>query len=118
MDVNAEELRQRWDAYAKAYAATDDAERRRLLEESVSDDVVFTNPGGEGESRQTLSAHIDNLQASMPGAYFVTDKVFVHHGELLAVWALHKQDGSKVATGYNFVRPGPDGRFSYMAGFF
>jgi hypothetical protein len=31
---------------------------------------------------------------------------------------MDKQDGTKVATGYNFVRTDQDGRFSYMAGFF
>jgi hypothetical protein len=44
--------------------------------------------------------------------------VFVHHDELLAVWVLHRQDSDRTQTGYNFVRPDRDGRFSYMAGFF
>ena len=52
------------------------------------------------------------------GAYVKTEKVFAHHGEVLAVWSMYKRDDVKVATGYNFVRPDDDGRFSYMAGFF
>jgi hypothetical protein len=118
MDTATDTLKQHWNAYAAAYGATAEDERERLLEESVSDDVIFTNPGGEGKSRTGLSAHIANLQKSMPGAYFSTDRLLVHHGELLAIWSMHKQDGTKVATGYNFVRPGQDGRFAYMAGFF
>ncbi len=118
MNADTDTLKQHWHAYAAAYSATDENERQKLLEQSVAEDVVFTNPGGEGKTRAGLSAHIGNLQNSMPGAYFSTEKIFVHHGELLAIWSMHKQDGSKVATGYNFVRPDQDGRFAYMAGFF
>ena len=118
MDSVTEPLAQHWNAYAAAYSATSEEERERLLEQSVSENVVFTNPGGEGKSRAAMSAHIANFQKTMPGVYFSTDKTFVHHGELLAIWSLHKPDGAKLATGYNFVRPGLDGRFEYMAGFF
>jgi hypothetical protein len=111
-------LEANWEAYLKAYGAVADDERERLLAQSVTDGVVFTNPGGEGQRREGLIAHIQNFQASMPGTYFSTERVFVHHGEVLAIWAMHKPDGTKAATGYNFVRPGNDGRFAYMAGFF
>jgi hypothetical protein len=79
---------------------------------------VFTNPGGEGSSRAGLDAHIAQFQASMPGMHFSTDKVFLHHGEVLAVWSMYKPDRSKVATGYNFVNLDDEGRFRYIAGFF
>jgi hypothetical protein len=118
MEHSADVLTANWKAYADAYAATDEQERNALLQACVSDDVEFTNPGGEGRGRATLSAHIAKVQQSMHGAYFRTEKTYVHHGELLAVWALCKQDDTKIAAGYNFVRPGADGRFDYMAGFF
>jgi hypothetical protein len=116
--MDEDSLTRNWNAYFAAYATVDSDERQRLLERSVSEDVVFTNPGGEGKSRAALNAHIEGFQKSMPGAYFRTDKIHVHHGELLAVWTMYKPDGSKVATGYNFVRPDAQGLFSYMAGFF
>jgi hypothetical protein len=118
MENPVETLRAKWTAYADAYGATDAQERDALLEECVSEDVRFTNPGGNGQGRATLSAHIAKLQQAMPDTHFRTERIYVHHGELLAVWALYKQDDSRIATGYNFVRPGPDGRFDYMAGFF
>jgi hypothetical protein len=118
MDAVINSLEQHWRSYTAAFDATSEDERERLLEQCVSEEVIFTNPGGEGKSRAGLSAHIGNFQKSMPGAHFSTEKIFVHHGELLAIWTLYKQDGGKVATGYNFVRPDEDGRFEYMAGFF
>jgi hypothetical protein len=50
--------------------------------------------------------------------YFSTDKLYAQPDKLLAVWSMHKQDGTKVAAGYNFVLPDEQGRFNYMAGFF
>jgi hypothetical protein len=109
---------EQWNAYMSAFAAVDREERDRLLRQSVSDDVVFTNPGGNGTTRAGLSAHIADFQAKMPSMTFSTDKVYLNQGELLAVWSLYKPDHVKVATGYNFVRLDANGRFSYMAGFF
>lgn len=107
-----------WNAYLLAFGPVEDAERDRLLEQSVSEDVVFTNPGGDGETRLGLTAHIEDFRRKMPGMYFGTDKLFLHHNEVLAVWSMYKADHTKVATGYNFVRLDAAGRFSYMAGFF
>jgi hypothetical protein len=116
MSANIHE--QLWNAYMSAFGAVEADERERLLEQSVSDNVVFTNPGGEGETRAGLIKHIEDFQNKMPGCHFKTDRLINHHGESLAVWSMYKQDGAKVATGYNFVQYGADGRFSYMAGFF
>ncbi len=116
--MNTETLEQRWTAYMAAFGAVADDERERLLERSVSEDVTFTNPGGEGKSRVSLAAHIEKFQKANPGAYFSTDRLLAQPDKFLAIWSMYKQDGTKVATGYNFVRPDQDGRFSYMAGFF
>lgn len=109
---------EQWNAYMLAFGSDQSEERERLLQQSVSGDVIFTNPGGNGKSRATLSAHIADFRAKMPGMYFGTDKVFVTQGELLAVWSMYKPDNTKVATGYNFVRLDQAGHFEYMAGFF
>lgn len=118
MKSAADSLADKWNAYAAAYGTVDEQERNALLDTCVCDDVEFVNPGGAGHGRAALGAHIARLQQSMPGARFETERTYVQHGELLAVWALYKQGGVKIATGYNFVRCGQDGRFAYMAGFF
>jgi hypothetical protein len=116
--MDTETMEQRWNAYMAAFGATAEDERERLLEGSVSEDVIFSNPRGEGKSRAGLVAHIEKFQRANPGAYFSTDKLYAQPDKLLAMWSMYRQDGTKVATGYNFVRADPDGRFSYMAGFF
>ena len=107
-----------WTAYLKAYGPISAEERKRLLTQSVADGVVFTNPAGEGTTRDGLITHIEGFQKQSPGAYFTTDKVYARRGELLAIWSMHKAGRTKVATGYNFVRFADDGRLEYMAGFF
>ncbi len=116
--MNTETLAQNWNAYMAAFNTADQNERERLLEQSVADDVVFTNPGGEGNSRAVLSAHIAKFQVGNRGVYFSTEKLYPQADKLLAIWSMHTPDGAKVASGYNFVRPQQDGRFEYMAGFF
>jgi hypothetical protein len=116
--MSIQSLEQCWNDYMAAFAAADEDTRLRLLDKSVADDVIFTNPGGEGSSRRGLSTHIAAFRQGNPDAFFTTDKVYPQADKLLAIWSMHKQDGTKVATGYNFVTPGPDGRLRYMAGFF
>lgn len=108
----------RWNLYMAAFKEADGTRRASLLEGSVSEDVVFTNPGGEGKSRVGLDAHIMQFRTANPGTYFSTDKIYDQRDKLLALWSMYKPDGVKVANGYNFVTPGADGRFIYMAGFF
>ncbi len=104
MTANIQE--QFWNAYMEAFGAVEADERARLLTQSVTDDVVFTNPGGEGKTRESLIKHIEDFQTKMPGCHFKTDRLINHHGECLAVWSMYKQDGAKVATGYNFLQSG------------
>jgi hypothetical protein len=116
--MNLEALKDNWNAYMAAYGSIVEDERIRLLEQSVTDDVVFTNPAGDGSTRAGLNAHIAKFQQGFPGAYFTTDQILAQQDKLLAVWSLFKADGTKVTTGYNYVRPDDQGRFTYMAGFF
>jgi len=116
--MDRDTLQENWNAYLDAYGAEDPEERARLLARSVTDDVVFTNPAGDGRTRAGLEAHIAAFQKGNPGAYFATDKLFPQKDKMLAIWSLYSRDGTRRATGYNFVRPDETGRFSYLAGFF
>jgi SnoaL-like domain len=116
--MNTSTIEQHWNAYMDAFSATAEDERTRLLEQSVSGDVIFTNPGGKGQGRAALFDHIGQFQKANPGNYFSTEKIYAQPDKLLAVWSMHKPDGTAVVKGYNFVRPDRDFRFEYMAGFF
>src|ERR1700759_3854858 len=59
-----------WNAYLDAYADVSKEERKRLLAESVSDDVLSTNPGDETQGFENLVAHVEQFQHRLPGSYF------------------------------------------------
>ena len=116
--MTKEVIEAQWNAYFSAFGTVADEERDRLLEQCVSEDLVFTNPGGSGKTRLGLTAHIEDFRRKMPGMYFGTDKLFFQEKQFLAIWSMYKPDQTKVATGYNFVTLDDDGKFNYMAGFF
>jgi hypothetical protein len=116
--MNTDTIEQLFKSYLDAYADIAPAERERLLRQSVSDDVGFTNPTGDGKGFSNLIEHIEGFQKRAPGAYFKSNKLLAHHGELLAEWALFKKDGSEFTTGHTYGRLNEQGRLTHLAGFF
>jgi hypothetical protein len=111
-------LQQLWKAYLDAYSDIAVAERERLLRQSVTDDIVFTSPTGEGQGFGNLLAHIAQFQKQFPGAYFKCNKLFSHHGQLLSEWTMFNKDGSDLRTAHTFARLDAQGRLAHLAGFF
>jgi hypothetical protein len=93
-------------------------ERERLLRESVADDIVFSNPiGDEGEGFASLLEHVSQFQAKNPGGYFQNRELLIHHGQLLAAWTMHRQDGSQLAAAHTYARFDDHGRLTSTTGF-
>jgi len=101
---------------AWADIATD--EQEHLLRQSVTDDVAFTNPVGEGEGFGNLVEHIGQFQKQFPGAYFKNSQLLTHHGQLLAEWTMYNKNGSEFLTGQSYARFSEQGRLTHLAGFF
>ena len=62
--MNLENLQERWKRYLDAFSPVDHVERERLLRQSVSADVVFTNPTGEGRGLEALIEHTAQFQSN------------------------------------------------------
>lgn len=60
------------------------AEQERLLRSSVAEDVVYTNPGVEGQGLHNLLKHISVFQRRFPGHYFRVNWFRQQHGQLLS----------------------------------
>lgn len=116
--MNIDKIQQAWKSYLDAYGDVPATERERLLKCSVSEEVSYTNPTGEGRGLNALLEHTVNFQKQMPGAYFVSNKLITHHGELLSEWTMYREDGAAVATAHTFARINEQGLLTYMAGFF
>jgi hypothetical protein len=111
-------MEQVWKDYLDAYGNVSPEERKRLLRQSVSDDVVSANPAEESQGLDNLVAHVEQFQQRLPGAYFKSNKLFVHHGQLLSEWTLYKSDDSALRTAHTYARFNEQERLTHLTGFF
>ena len=107
-----------WKSYLEAYGDVAPEERKRLLRQSVSEDVVSSNPGEELSGFEGLVEHVEQFQQRLPGAYFKLDKLMFHHEQVLVEWTLHKSDGTALRTAHTYGRFGEQGLLSQLTGFF
>lgn len=107
-----------WNAYLKAYGGVSSEDRRRLLSESVSGDVLSTNPGDETQGLESLVAHVEEFQRRLPGSYFTMNSLKFHHEQALAEWTLYKADGTAVTTACTYGVFNDEGRLKKLIGFF
>ena len=106
-----------FEAYLDAFAATSLAEQERLLRSSVAEDVVFTNPGVEGQGLQNLLRHISVFQEHFPGHRFRVNWFRQQHGQMLAEWAQVGEDGGELVTAHSYGRLNEFSVIAHLAGF-
>ena len=111
------ELQKIFEAYLDAFAATSVAEQERLLRSSVAEDVVYTNPGVEGQGLRNLLKHISVFQERFPGHRFRVNWFRQQHGQLLSEWTQVGQAGEDRVTAHSYGRLNELGRITHLAGF-
>ena len=107
-----------WKSYLEAYSNVSPEERRRLLEQTVSDDIVSANPGDEFHGLESLIVHVEQFQQRLPGAYFKLNKLLFHHEQALSEWTLYKGDDTALRTANTYGRFDDQGRLTQLTGFF
>jgi len=111
-------VEQVWNAYLEAYGDVSTEDRRRLLTESVSKDVLSTNPGDETHGLENLMAHVVQFQNRLPGSYFKINSLKFHHEQVLTEWTLYKADGTPVTTAHTYGVFNEQNRLKKLIGFF
>ena len=107
-----------WISYLEAYGSVSPEERRRLLEQTVSDDIQSTNPEDDFNGLENLIVHVEQFQQRLPGAYFKLNKLFFHHEQALSEWTLYKSDGTPLRTANTYGRFNEQKRLAQLTGFF
>jgi 2-polyprenyl-6-methoxyphenol hydroxylase-like FAD-dependent oxidoreductase len=97
--MNDEARLKTWNTYQAAWGPIDEDERRRLLEQSVAADCVYTDPGSQVEGRDALMARIGQTQIKFPGAHFRNDSFLEHHDQGLYRWTMYDGAGRVFVTG-------------------
>jgi hypothetical protein len=105
--------------YGAAWNETDEAARRRLLEQSWADGGVYTDPQSDVEGRDALVKLIGAFHESSPGARIEpTSRIEEHHGMIRFTWRMDAANGSSVMEGIDFGELAEDGRLKRIVGFF
>ena len=116
--MNDEACLRIWNTYQSAWGPIEAAERRELLVRSVSDDVVYTDPGSQARGMEALAERIAATQDRFPGSRFRNHDFLEHHGQGLFHWSMYDAEGTEFVKGSSFGRFGADGRLVQATGFF
>ena len=116
--MNDEKHLSTWNIYQSAWAPIGDAERRELLRQSVSDNIVYTDPASQVHGVKALAERIGKSQEQFPNARFRNDSFLEHHDQGLFQWTMLNGEGAEVVKGSSFARFGEDGRLVQATGFF
>ena len=101
-----------YDRYLAAWGAVSDAERERMLQDSVAENVVFENPQQTRRGRAELTAHLQGFQARTPGGAFRMNNMVGWDGHVLAEWQLVDAKGQPGFSGYDVLTFDDQGRIS------
>jgi hypothetical protein len=106
-------------AYDRAWREADPGERRRLLEQSLTETAELISPQGRWAGRDAIAEWIGDFAERMPGATVkVTTGVDEHHGFARYGWVIAASDGSTAAEGIDVCELADDGRLRRIVMFF
>jgi hypothetical protein len=105
-------------AYGAAWNETDQAKRTALLDQSLADGGVYTDPTAAVDGRAALVDHIGGFHAVMPGHTIDMVSAVDSYNDLFRfAWVMRK--GDEVAVeGVDFGELAADGRIRRIVGFF
>jgi SnoaL-like domain len=103
---------QQLDDYFAAWNEPQTAQRRTLLQRSLTADVELVHPiWGRSHGIDARVAHIDNYQSALPDTTVVLASGLDSHNDLVRYgWDIVDQDGHRVMEGIDVVELADDGR--------
>jgi SnoaL-like domain len=106
-----------YNLYIAAWSSVPDAERARLLQESLSETIVFTNPQQTRRGISEVMEHLEGFQTRTPGGSFRMNNMVGWSTFALAEWQLvdalsgKTGRGSWLTDGLRRSRGGTSGAF-------
>ena len=99
------------DTYFEAWNATDDAERRILIERCLTNDVELIDENGRFSGHDGLGALMAKFHQAVPGGRIVKTSGFDEfEGITRYSWDVVDADGNTKSGGLDVVEQGADGR--------
>jgi hypothetical protein len=92
-----------YETYLSAWSKIPDDERLRLLRESLSDNIVFTNPMKTRRGLAEVVEHLQAFQQRTPGGSFRLNEMLGWENHGIATWQLVDAQGQAGFYGYDVV---------------
>lgn len=115
----AMDLERAVERYGAAWGETDEAARRKVLEEVWAENGLYCDPTARVEGREAFVAHIGGFHETFPGARIdLASGADEHDGYFRFAWTMVGADGATVVDGFDVGHRGDDGRIDLIVGFF
>ncbi|SOB87105.1 SnoaL-like domain-containing protein [Sphingomonas guangdongensis] len=92
-----------YDRYLAAWSDVSTVERESLLNQSLSDRIVFANPQQNRSGKRAVAEHLEGFQRRMPGGSFRMNNMVGWGDCALAEWQLVDATGCPGFSGYDVV---------------
>ena len=92
-----------YETYLSAWAPIDDSKRLALLRESLSEDIVFTNPLQTRRGIADVVVHLEGFQKRSPGGLFRMNEMLAWENHGIATWQFVDAKGEPGFWGYDVV---------------
>lgn len=99
-----------YDTYLSAWSPMAAEKRLALLQDSLPDDVVFTNPMQRRRGIAEVIVHLEGFQKRSPGAMFRMNEMLGWENHGIATWQFVDAQGEPGFWGYDIVDFDPSGR--------
>jgi hypothetical protein len=99
-----------YETYLSAWSKIPDEERARLLRESLSESIVFTNPMKTRRGLADVAEHLQGFQQRSPGGCFRLNEMLGWERHGIATWQLVDAQGQAGFWGYDVVAYDDQGR--------
>ena len=93
-----------YDVYLAAWSGIPDAERHRMLHESLSETIVFANPMKTRRGITEVAEHLAGFQQRSPGGSFRMNNMVGWEDHALAEWQLIDAQGEPGVSGYDVLK--------------
>ena len=110
--------KQTWLTYSQAWKVPTAQEKRVLMEKSLNQDCVYTDPMTQAKGWDELLAYMLKFHEDVPGGFFETIQFMTHNNRSVARWQMRNAQNETIGDGISYVEFDNDGRLKTMTGFF
>ena len=117
----AEKAKASLELYFQAWAESDEAARRSLLEKGWAEDGTYTDPTAHVEGREALVQHIEAFKSNEELKGFRIEQstgIDLHHRSFRFGWEMKDPSGNVVTPGIDYGEFDSEGRITKIVGFF